>query len=103
MHNHYCEAYVICGDFNTSFLRSNAQSNCLNAFIHANSCIDYFFVTENIFDLLNRCVVHYDPTNPSNHNVIELDYRCESQNIVIRDRCCASSQQPLYVLVDTEK
>ena len=114
MHNHDCEAYVICGDFNTSFLRSNAPSNCLNAFIQRNnllnargnilsisgytysiyslnhnSYIDYFFVTENVVDLLNRCVVHYDPMNPSNHNVIELYCRCESLNIVIRYRCCA--------------
>lgn len=113
MHTHDCDAYILCGDFNTCFIRANAQGKCLNEFnernnllnawespiahrgytytnysLNHNSCIDYFFVTENVFDKLKECVVHYDPLNPSNHNVISLDYRCDSRNNVIRDRCC---------------
>jgi len=116
MHTHDCDAYILCGDFNTCFIRANAQSKCLNEFnernnllnawespishrgytytnysLNHNSCIDYFFVTENVFDQLKECVVHYDPTNPSNHNVISLDYRCDSRNNVIRDRSCKSA------------
>ena len=88
---------IVCGDFNTSFSRSNAQSTCLNDFInrnhlisswdnpHANidstycnhslnhfSVIDHFIVSSNIYDSITTSNVLCDPTNISLHNAISL-------------------------------
>ena len=32
----YCNAFVCCGDYNTSFERTNGQTECLNNFISRN-------------------------------------------------------------------
>ena len=32
----YCNAFVCCGDYNTSFERTNSQTACLNNFISIN-------------------------------------------------------------------
>ena len=34
-----CNRLIVCGDFNTSFSRNNAQSACLNDFINKNHLI----------------------------------------------------------------
>ena len=34
-----CNGIIVCGDFNTSFSRSNAQSACLTDFINRNRLI----------------------------------------------------------------
>jgi hypothetical protein len=88
---------ILCGDFNTSFSRSNAQTRCLNAFIdrclfkvcwnstyavlsdtYCNnamnhfSCIDHFMVNSVLFDHIANCEVIQCPLNPSNHNVVSM-------------------------------
>ena len=70
-----CNAFMICGDFNTSFSRDNAQTTHLSYFMHRNnltctwghinsrpdftynnfalnhkSCIDHFIVSRNVYD-----------------------------------------------------
>ena len=37
MHDYECDAYIICGDFNTSFERANTQSRFLLDFISRNN------------------------------------------------------------------
>ena len=32
-----CDSYILCGDFNSSFPRANAQSNCLQQFLDRNN------------------------------------------------------------------
>ena len=92
-----CNGIIVCGDFNTSFSRSNAQSACLTDFInrnrlisswdnpHANidftycnhslnhfSVIDHFIVSSNIYDSITASIVLWDPTNISLHNAISV-------------------------------
>ena len=92
-----CNGIIVCGDFITSFSRSNAQSACLTDFIdrnrlisswdnpHANidftycnhslnhfSVIDHFIVSSNIYDSITASIVLWDPTNISLHNAISL-------------------------------
>ena len=92
-----CNAFMICGDFNTSFSRDNAQITHLSDFMHRNnltctwghsnsrpdftynnfalnhkSCIDHFIVSRNVYDNIHLNHVICDPTNLSNHNSIEL-------------------------------
>ena len=90
-------AFMICGDFNTSFSRDNAQTTHLSDFMHRRnnltctwghsysrpdftynfalnhkSCIDHFIVSRNVYDniYLNHVICY--PTNLSNHNSIQL-------------------------------
>ena len=92
-----CNAFMICGDFNTSFSRDNAQTTHLSDFMHRHnltctwghsnsrpdftynnfalnhkSCIDHFIVSRNVYDNIHLNHVICDPTNLSNHNSIEL-------------------------------
>jgi len=110
VHEFVCDGYVICGDFNTSFERENAQSRFLLDFIKRNnfhvtwdsstatcdytytnhslnhkSIIDHFVVSSNIFDFMSDFRVHYDATNPSNHNVLKLELKCDINNVVTRE------------------
>ena len=32
-----CDSFISCGDFNSSFQRANAQSNCLQQFVDRNN------------------------------------------------------------------
>ena len=34
-----CDSFILCGDFNSSFQRANAQSNCLQQFIDRNNLL----------------------------------------------------------------
>ena len=86
-------ACIVCGDYNTSFSRANAQTSCLSEFITRNnlhnsrthpnyvadftytnfslnhmSCIDYSIVTESVFDIIVSNYVIVNPTNPPHHN-----------------------------------
>ena len=92
-----CHGYIICGDFNTSFQRNNAQTVYLQNFMQRNSldvfwqnsnvhvgntytnyalnhfsCIDHFIMSNNLFTNIEKGGVRYDPTNPSNHNVVNI-------------------------------
>ena len=96
---------IICGYFNTSSERHNAQTRCLNNFLLRNnmrvawessksqkaptyvnynlghsSCIDHFAVSTDIYDSIVTNYVESDPTNFSSHNVVilEFEYRVES-------------------------
>ena len=93
--NSNCNAFICCGDYNTSFERLNAQTECLNnvisrcnfvaswdhqvskkEFTYANmplnhfSCIDHIIMTNNIYDCISDNFVLHDPCNPSNHNIL---------------------------------
>ena len=106
LHENECNAHIICGDFNTSYERDNAQTRCMvefeernnlcNAWWNTNSvrdytyinhslnhrsCIDHFIVSKNIYDLILKHFVHYDSTNPSNHSLIELEFLCETNYV----------------------
>ena len=90
-----CISFICCGDFNTSFERANAQTECLTNFMGRNnltsswnnpvskkeftytnlalkhfSCIDHFITTPNIFDCIIENVVIYDAQNSSSHNIV---------------------------------
>ena len=92
-----CNGIIVCGDFNTFFSRSNAQSTCLTDFMKRNrlissrdnphvnidftyrnhslnlfSVIDHFIVSSNIDDSITASIVLCDPTNISFHNAISL-------------------------------
>ena len=92
-----CNAFIICGVFNTSFSRDNTQTTHLSDFMHRNNltctwghsnskpdftynnltlnhnlCIDHFIVSRNVYDNIHLNHVICDPTNLSNHNLIEL-------------------------------
>ena len=95
--NSNCNACICCGDYNTSFERLNAQTECLNnfssrcnfvaswdhqaskkEFTYANmplthfSCIDHIIMTNNIYDCISDNFVLHDPCNPSNRNIVFL-------------------------------
>ena len=92
-----CDSYILCGDFNSSFQRANAQSNCLQQFLDRNnlmsswehvlaeqnftyvnhslghrSCIDHFFTSRNIYDFILESNILFHALNPSNDNVTNL-------------------------------
>ena len=93
----YCNAFMICGDFNTSFSRDNAQTTHLADFMHRNnltctwghnnpkldftynnftvnhkSCIDLFIVSEHVYDNIHLNHVTCDVTNLS--IIIQLNW-----------------------------
>ncbi len=97
------------GDFNTCFNHNNAQTRCLNEVIDRNdmsviwnspkvnhdntyvnlslghrSCMDHILVSGNIFDALISGGVHYDPLNPSCHNVVNIHFQCVNHCFVTR-------------------
>ena len=103
---------IICGDFNTSFERHNAQTRCLNNFVLRNnlrvawessksqkaptyvnynlghsSCIDHFAVSTDIYDSIVTNYVESDPTNFSSHNVVilEFEYQVETDRYAYVD------------------
>ena len=98
MNAHEFDECFIFGDLNTCFTRNNAQSAFLNEFMIRNglclcwdspkamvsdtyvnyalghrSCIDHALLSPHLFDFVAECAVHYDPLNPSNHNVVEVN------------------------------
>ena len=97
--NTECNYFICAGDFNTCFSRLNAHSSSLNDFIERNnlavtwdhptsikdntycnlspnhfSYIDHFVVTRNIFDCISGNGVVCEAINPSNHNVVYLQF-----------------------------
>ena len=97
LNNLHCNAFVCCGDYNSSFERKNAQTECLNNFITRNdltpswdnlvskkdftysnlalnqfSCIDHIITTRNIFNCIRENYVINEPCNPSTHNIVYL-------------------------------
>ena len=116
MHEHNCYAYVLCGDFNTSFSRDNAHCKCLRELMNRNhlclawdnpsstcgntytnlslnhfSCIDHFLLSTNLYELLCNSQIHYDATNPSNHNVISMKCKIETLRVDQINKCKGSS------------
>ena len=92
-----CNAFICCGDYNSSFERLNAQTECLNNFMSRNnlfsswnhsvskkdftytnlslnhfSCIDHCITSQNIVDNIVENGVIYEPTNLSNHNIVSM-------------------------------
>ena len=79
----FCNAFIICGDFNTSFSRANAQTTYLSDCIHRykltcpwghnnskpdftsnialnhKSCIDHPIVTKNVYDNIHLYHIYY--------------------------------------------
>ena len=97
LHSVPCDDILICGDFNASLERRNAHTAHLLSFVGRNSMkpcwespvavpsptyvnhalchsstIDHVMLSKNLFANMKRCQVHYDPRNPSNHNVLEV-------------------------------
>ena len=65
-------------------------SDSENGFTYVNhslghqSTIDHCIVSRDIFDLIvDNCII-YDPTNHSNHNVIQLTFTCIYEDIPVR-------------------
>ena len=108
-----CNAFMICGDFNTSYSRDNAQTTHLSDSIHRNnltctwdhcnsrpdftyknfalnhkSCIDHFIVPRNVYDNNHLNHVICDPTNLSNHNSIQLVIDNFQTPIILIDSSC---------------
>ncbi len=101
-----CNSFICCGDYNTSFQRNNAQSRYLSDFVNRNnlitswehvlsqegftyvnhalghqSTIDHFIVSRNIYDFIVDNYVMCDPTNPSNHYIVQLAITCLSNDV----------------------
>ena len=101
-----CNKVVICGDFNTSFERPNAQCRYLTNFIQRNdlyvtwnnpisqkettynnhalnhaSCIDHFIVSDNINKCLTENIVMHSPVNVSSHSMIKLSVSYKVEHI----------------------
>ncbi len=92
-----CNSFIVCGDFNTSFSRDNAQTKYLKDFIirnhlcngwdhsksvidftynnlHLNhmSCIDHFIVTKNLFQSFTNMYILHESINVSSHSAVIL-------------------------------
>ena len=105
LHSSHCEAFIICGDYNTCFNRKNAQTQYLTDFITRNkllvswdnplsmkdytytnyaldhrSCIDHFVVSRNIYDSITANYVVLDALNPSTHNIVVLCSVCDTMS-----------------------
>ena len=90
-------AFIICGDFNTSFQRNNFHTLTLGNFmqyhnlrsvwehtstvpsntyvnheLNHESCIDHFLVTNNIFNCVINSFVQLSSLNPSHHYPLHL-------------------------------
>jgi len=65
--------------------KANIDYTYANNSLNHRSIIDHFIVSGNIFDLFQDSRVHYDVTNPSNHNAVKFDFKCNVNNIVTRD------------------
>ena len=108
----HCNAFICCGDYNTSFERNNAQTECLNNFIERNnlvvswnhpvskkdhtytnfslnqfSCIDHIITTHNIYDCILDNYVLSAACNPSSHNVVSLSIVVTNFSNVIESNC----------------
>ena len=108
----HCNAFICCGDYNTSFERNNAQTECLNNFIERNnlvvswnhpvskkdhtytnfslnhfSCIDHIITTHNIYDCILDNYVLSAACNPSSHNVVSLSIVVTNFSHVIESNC----------------
>ena len=104
--SHDCNAYIFCGDYNTSFERNNAHALYLSDFLSRNnlflswnhdsavqdytyvnhslghrSCIDHVILSENIFDCIISNKIICDPTNPSSHNIVQLTIKCFNSTV----------------------
>ena len=101
-----CDAFICCGDLNTSFERDNAQSRHLFDFISRNdlllswdhvlsetdftyvnhslshkSCIDHFILSNNVYDHIVDNSVIFNSLNLSNHNIVELRISCFNNKV----------------------
>ena len=111
-------AFIVCGDYDTSFSRANAQTACLSAFITRNnlhnswihpnsvgdftytnfslnhmSCIDHFIVTENVFDSIVSNNIIADQIIPSNHNSVVLSVNCFTMSGVVHDHVMSNERR----------
>ncbi len=107
-----CNSFMCCGDYNSSFERVNAQTECLTNFIARNnldiswnnsvsrkdftysnfslnhfSCIDHIITTKNLFNCILDNYVINEPCNPSNHNIVYLCIRIADFKHVIKANC----------------
>ena len=97
--NSNCNAFICCGDYNTSFERLNAQTKCLNNFIsHCNFVVSWDHqVSEKEFTYANMslnqfsCIDHIIMTN----NI----YDCTSDNFFLNDRCYPSIHNILFLSI----
>ena len=110
-----CNSFICCGDFNTSFERANAQTECLTSFMERNnltlswnnpvskkeftytnlalnhfSCIDHFITTHNIFDCIIDNVVIYDAQNSSSQNIVYFCIGVSNFKHMIDSKCNSS-------------
>ena len=94
-----CKYFIGAGDYNTSFSRTNAQTQYLRDFIDRNklavtwdhtiankedtycnfalnhfSCIDHFIVSDNVFNSLCSHDVLRDVINPPRHSAMSLSF-----------------------------
>ena len=63
------------------------------------SCIDYFCVSNNIFDLLTKHSVRNDSLNPSNHALISIEmpsFVNINNSSYLSDNKCFPSTKPLW-------
>ena len=105
--------FICCGDFNTSFERSNGQTECLNSFITRNnlciswnhpvskkdftytnlslnqfSCIDHIITTRNVFDSILENVLICDTLNMSNHNIVYMSIAINNFTNIVNVETC---------------
>ena len=108
-----CNAFICCGDFNTSFERSNGQTECLNSFITRNNlCISWnhavspqkiyihkfivksiflyrsYYFNKKCFDAIVENVFICDTLKISNHNIVYMSIAISNfANIVNVETC----------------
>ena len=92
------DAFIICGDYNTSFQHNNSHTlslwfnfmernelNCVLDHVYASqdntyvnhelnheSCIDHYLVTDNMYYCVTNSFVSISSLNPSHHHLIHL-------------------------------
>ena len=102
---------IMCGDWNTAFERNNAQTNCLRQFLSRNdlavgwdhpvaqkgdtyindslghrSCIDHFFVSQNIMPYITSMYVASDGINMSKHEYVILSLKSNFRSNTVTHR-----------------
>ena len=110
-----CNAFICCGDFNTSFERLNDQTECLNSLITRNnfciswnhpvsikkilhtytnlllnqfSCIDHIITTINVFDSIVENVLICDTLNMSNQNIVYMSIEIKNFTNIVNVETC---------------
>lgn len=118
---------LIGGDWNTDPSRLNAQTRVFMEFTNRNnltlcwnspvakqdftyvnhslghsSCLDHFLVSKTVLDDMNVCKVLDSPLNASNHNIVNLSFKCDFEAMNTSDRQFESDKIAWHKVSDND-